>query len=118
MQYLDQEEAKKMVSEEGYTVVDIRDGSQYDRSHIAKSVHVPLFIANEDMDPGITNCTCPLIRSISAFVDTCLMCSECASPLDKNCLLAVFMALFPHFEIYFMNQGMQKGVPHLSKRFF
>lgn len=52
MQYLDQEEAKKMVSEEGYTVVDIRDGSQYDRSHIAKSVHVPLFIANEDMDPG------------------------------------------------------------------
>lgn len=52
VQYVDAEEAKQMVSTEGYTIIDIRDGSQYDRSHITKSDHIPLFIANEDSDPG------------------------------------------------------------------
>jgi len=52
VQYLDANEAKKVVTEEGYNIIDIRDASQYDRSHITKSVHVPLFIANEGTDPG------------------------------------------------------------------
>ena len=51
-QYVDAEEAKQMVSEDGFKIIDIRDASRYDRSHIGKSIHVPLFIANEDMDPG------------------------------------------------------------------
>jgi len=52
VQYLNADEAKKAVTEEGYNIIDIRDASQYARSHIPKSVHVPLFIANEGTDPG------------------------------------------------------------------
>jgi len=52
VQYVDADEAKQMVSNDGYKIIDIRDASQYDRSHITKSDHIPLFIANEDGDPG------------------------------------------------------------------
>eukprot|EP00271_Cylindrocystis_brebissonii_P012804 TRINITY_DN32307_c0_g1_i1.p1 TRINITY_DN32307_c0_g1~~TRINITY_DN32307_c0_g1_i1.p1 ORF type:complete len:247 (-),score=46.36 TRINITY_DN32307_c0_g1_i1:589-1329(-) len=44
-------DAKKAIEEEGYTVVDVRDESQYARSHIKGSAHVPLFVENKDMDP-------------------------------------------------------------------
>lgn len=52
VKYVDPEAAKELVTKEGYTIVDIRDESQYKRSHIASSVHVPLFIENTDSDIG------------------------------------------------------------------
>ncbi len=54
VKYVDPEAAKELVTKEGYTIVDIRDESQYKRSHIPSSVHVPLFIENTDSDIG--NC--------------------------------------------------------------
>ncbi|KAL4309165.1 hypothetical protein GQ457_01G014090 [Hibiscus cannabinus] len=50
--YVNAEEAKKLVAVEGYAVVDIRDKSQFDRAHIKSCYHVPLFIENKDNDPG------------------------------------------------------------------
>lgn len=52
VEYVDAEEAKQLVDEEGYSIIDIRDAGQYNRSHIPKSLHAPLFIDNEDSDPG------------------------------------------------------------------
>ncbi len=52
VKYVDPEAAKELVTKEGYTIVDIRDESQYKRSHIASSLHVPLFIENTDSDIG------------------------------------------------------------------
>eukprot|EP00249_Psilotum_nudum_P005387 c18825_g1_i1 orf=223-963(+) len=49
---VDGEEAKRLVEREGFTVVDIRDGSQYAKAHIIHSVHIPLFIENNDGDIG------------------------------------------------------------------
>jgi len=74
VQYLNADEAKKAVTEEGYNIIDIRDASQYARSHIPKSVHVPLFIANEGTDPGESTL-------FSSFLDTTgwenfIMCCE------------------------------------------
>ncbi|KAG6543180.1 hypothetical protein Mapa_015429 [Marchantia paleacea] len=46
------EEAKQMVEKDGYTILDIRDKSQYERSHIANCVHIPYFIENTDNDIG------------------------------------------------------------------
>ncbi len=52
VKYVDPEAAKELVTKEGYTIVDIRDESQYRRSHIASSLHIPLFIENTDSDIG------------------------------------------------------------------
>ncbi|GBG72996.1 hypothetical protein CBR_g12715 [Chara braunii] len=46
------EEARALVIEEGYTVIDVRDNTQFERSHLRDSVHVPLFVENRDMDPA------------------------------------------------------------------
>lgn len=50
--FVNPEEAKKLVDEEGFAVLDVRDRSQYDRAHIQPSYHVPLFVENKDNDPG------------------------------------------------------------------
>ncbi|PON52252.1 Rhodanese-like domain containing protein [Parasponia andersonii] len=50
--YVNAEEAKKLVADEGYTVLDVRDKSQFDRAHIKSCYHVPLFIENRDNDIG------------------------------------------------------------------
>ncbi|XP_065857015.1 rhodanese-like domain-containing protein 9, chloroplastic [Euphorbia lathyris] len=50
--YVNADEAKKLVADEGYSVLDVRDKTQYDRAHIKSSYHVPLFILNEDNDLG------------------------------------------------------------------
>ncbi|CAA6672316.1 unnamed protein product [Spirodela intermedia] len=50
--FVNAEEAKRLVDEEGFTVLDVRDKSQYDRAHIQSSYHVPLFVENKDNDPG------------------------------------------------------------------
>lgn len=52
--YVNAEEAKKLVTAEGYTVLDVRDKTQYNRAHIKACHHVPLFIENEDSDLGKT----------------------------------------------------------------
>lgn len=52
MRFVNGEEAKKLVAEEGYVVLDVRDKTQYDRAHIKSSYHVPLFIENTDNDVG------------------------------------------------------------------
>lgn len=52
--FINAEEAKRLVAEEGYSVVDVRDITQYERAHIKSCKHVPLFVENKDMDPGTT----------------------------------------------------------------
>ncbi|GJP52674.1 hypothetical protein CLOM_g11767 [Closterium sp. NIES-68] len=46
------EEAKEAVDKDGYTIVDIRDVTQYERARIPGSVHIPAFILNTDNDIG------------------------------------------------------------------
>ncbi|KAM7264909.1 hypothetical protein ACFE04_002592 [Oxalis oulophora] len=46
------DEAKKLVSSDGYSVVDVRDQSQFARAHLKSCYHAPLFINNEDNDFG------------------------------------------------------------------
>lgn len=53
--FVDGDEAKRLVAEEGYTVLDIRDRTQRERAHIKNSAHVPLFVENDDGDIGNTN---------------------------------------------------------------
>ncbi|KAF8712036.1 hypothetical protein HU200_028868 [Digitaria exilis] len=50
--FVDADEAKRLVAEEGYTVLDIRDRTQRERAYIKPSTHVPLFIENQDNDIG------------------------------------------------------------------
>ncbi|KAF5474075.1 hypothetical protein F2P56_006012 [Juglans regia] len=50
--YVDAEEAKKLIAVEEYAILDVRDKSQYDRAHIKSCSHVPLFIENKDGDFG------------------------------------------------------------------
>lgn len=49
-QYLTTAEEAKSLIDQGYTVLDVRDPTQYVRSHVSGSVHVPFFIVNEDQD--------------------------------------------------------------------
>lgn len=53
MNFVNGDEAKRLVDEEGYTVLDVRDKTQFDRAHIKSCHHVPLFIENNDNDLGI-----------------------------------------------------------------
>lgn len=46
------DEAKKLVANDGYAIVDVRDKTQFERAHIKSCFHVPLFIENQDSDPG------------------------------------------------------------------
>ncbi|KAJ4970253.1 hypothetical protein NE237_003352 [Protea cynaroides] len=50
--YVNAEEAKKLIAVDGYAVLDVRDKSQFDRAHIKSCHHVPLFIENKDNDLG------------------------------------------------------------------
>lgn len=40
--------AKELVEKEGFRVVDVRDETQWERSRIAGSTHIPYFIVNKD----------------------------------------------------------------------
>lgn len=50
--YVNAEEAKKLIAVEGYAVLDVRDNTQFKRAHIKDCFHVPLFIENNDNDLG------------------------------------------------------------------
>ncbi|KAL3534258.1 hypothetical protein ACH5RR_002719 [Cinchona calisaya] len=50
--YVNAEEAKKLIAVEGYAVLDVRDRTQFERAHIKDCYHVPLFIENNDNDLG------------------------------------------------------------------
>ena len=50
--FVNAEEAKKLIAVEGYAIVDVRDKFQYSRAHIKSCYHVPLFIENQDNDFG------------------------------------------------------------------
>lgn len=50
--YVNADDAKKLVAVEGYSIVDVRDKTQFERAHIKSCYHVPLFIENKDNDPG------------------------------------------------------------------
>ncbi|KAA0041142.1 hypothetical protein IC582_019481 [Cucumis melo] len=50
--FVNAEEAKKLIAVDGYVIVDVRDKSQFDRAHIKSCYHVPLFIENQDNDLG------------------------------------------------------------------
>jgi len=50
IKYVDVKEAKKVVDEEGYTILDVRDETQYEKARITAAKHVPFFVVNNDMD--------------------------------------------------------------------
>ncbi|KAJ8756361.1 hypothetical protein K2173_025173 [Erythroxylum novogranatense] len=50
--YVNGEEAKQLIADKGYLVLDVRDKTQYQRAHIKSCYHVPLFIENDDNDFG------------------------------------------------------------------
>ncbi|KAL2480560.1 Rhodanese-like domain-containing protein 9 [Abeliophyllum distichum] len=50
--YVNAEEAKKLIAVEGYAIIDVRDRTQFERAHIKDCYHVPLFIENKDNDFG------------------------------------------------------------------
>jgi hypothetical protein len=50
--YVNAEEAKKLIALEEYTILDVRDKNQYERAHIKSCYHVPIFIENQDNDFG------------------------------------------------------------------
>lgn len=50
--YVNSQEAKKLIADEGYSVVDVRDRTQFERAHIKGCYHIPLFIENKDNDLG------------------------------------------------------------------
>ncbi|KAL0453006.1 UNVERIFIED_CONTAM: Rhodanese-like domain-containing protein 9, chloroplastic [Sesamum latifolium] len=50
--FVNYEDAKKLIAVEGYAVVDVRDRTQFERAHIKGCYHVPLFIENTDNDLG------------------------------------------------------------------
>lgn len=58
VKYVNAEQAKELVAAEGYTILDVRDITQYDRAHIKSCYHVPLFVLNQDNDPGIVFLSC------------------------------------------------------------
>ncbi|MED6130407.1 Rhodanese-like domain-containing protein 9, chloroplastic [Stylosanthes scabra] len=52
VKFVNAEEAKDLVKVDGYTVLDVRDKTQFERAHIKSCYHVPLFVENQDNDPG------------------------------------------------------------------
>lgn len=64
---MDADEAKRLVGEEGYTVLDIRDRTQRERAHIKSSTHVPLFIENQDNDIGTQTTIARALRKAMLF---------------------------------------------------
>ncbi|PHU22527.1 Rhodanese-like domain-containing protein 9, chloroplastic [Capsicum chinense] len=52
VEFVNAEEAKKLVALEGYAVLDVRDKTQFERAHIKNCYHVPLFVENTDNDLG------------------------------------------------------------------
>lgn len=55
VRFVNAEEAKELIAVEGYSVVDVRDKTQFERAHIKSCHHIPLFIQNEDNDLGKKN---------------------------------------------------------------
>lgn len=53
VKYINAEQAKELIAVEGYTVLDVRDKTQFDRAHIKSCYHVPLFVENKDNDLGM-----------------------------------------------------------------
>lgn len=51
--FVNGDEAKKLVNEEGYKILDVRDKTQFERAHAKSCYHVPLFIENNDNDLGV-----------------------------------------------------------------
>nr|XP_016470056.1 PREDICTED: rhodanese-like domain-containing protein 9, chloroplastic [Nicotiana tabacum] len=52
VEFVNADEAKKLVAVEGYAVLDVRDKTQFERAHIKNCYHVPLFVENTDNDLG------------------------------------------------------------------
>ncbi|XP_068643068.1 rhodanese-like domain-containing protein 9, chloroplastic [Aristolochia californica] len=50
--FVNVEDAKRLVKDEGYVVLDVRDKRQFERARIKSCYHVPLFIENQDNDIG------------------------------------------------------------------
>lgn len=68
--YVNAEEAKKLITVEGFAVLDVRDNTQFKRAHIKDCFHVPLFIENNDKDLGkkyscFPNYICSQLYSLS-----------------------------------------------------
>lgn len=51
--FVNGEEAKRLFTEAGFILLDVRDRTQFERSHIKSCSQVPLFIENKDNDLGM-----------------------------------------------------------------
>lgn len=75
VKYVTAEEAKELVAVDGYSVLDVRDKTQFERAHIKTCSHVPLFVENQDNDLGMEflsfqNSSCVRIFSSWTFFIT------------------------------------------------
>ncbi|XP_057438742.1 rhodanese-like domain-containing protein 9, chloroplastic [Lotus japonicus] len=52
VKFVNAEQAKELIAVDGYSVLDVRDITQFERAHIKSCYHVPLFVENKDNDPG------------------------------------------------------------------
>lgn len=93
------DEAKRLVDEEGYTVLDIRDRTQRERAYIKSSTHVPLFIENQDNDIGTqttaAGAAVPPLSPMHFYISCRKKCSH--SFLEE--FLARNVMLFLYFEL-------------------
>ena len=108
IKYVDPAGAKKLVVEEGYTVLDIRDRVQYEKAHIVPSVHIPVYIENTDNDIGMYDDCCKHLISYHPLTFPFFMSFMIANKLDKN-----IMQMFPSFFNFFCmsnNMGLNIDV--------
>lgn len=77
MNFVNAEEAKKLIAVEGYSILDVRDKSQFERAHIKSCYHVPLFTENQDNDLGMQNSPpCLIWIFLSSFLTCFLLDSD------------------------------------------
>lgn len=93
--FVNAEEAKKLIEAEGYAILDIRDKYQFDRAHIKSCCHVPLFIENKDNDPSKIFYTHFLFRVCLPFeIAINSLFFSCADTIIKRTLHNNFSGLF------------------------
>ncbi|EOY09450.1 Rhodanese/Cell cycle control phosphatase superfamily protein [Theobroma cacao] len=101
--FVNAEEAKKLIADEGYAVLDVRDKSQFDRAHIKSCYHVPLFIENQDNDPGQSFLSSFLLLNSAHFF-------SCLSPSFLGTIIK--RTLHNNFSGLFFGLPFTKPNPH------
>lgn len=90
--FVNGDEAKKLVNEEGYKILDVRDKTQFERAHIKSCYHVPFFIENNDNDVGVKHSIFSLVflkffcKSSHVLLHNTyfIFCTSCRNNYKKN----------------------------------